>query len=101
MYFDLTDIGIDCLRIWHHVFQHAQQENAPRLHDALATFPSQLGFVIVNDEKFELKSIDGVEWLADEYDRIKVIGKTQQPDGLYHFGQRHCLCPDGTLMYFD
>ncbi|KQQ55030.1 hypothetical protein ASF66_21700 [Pseudomonas sp. Leaf129] len=103
MNFDLSDIGTECFTTWHHVFQYAQQENTLRLHDALASFPSQLGSVIVDDDhqKFELTTMDGVEWLTDGYDRIKVIGKTQQPDGLYHFGRRHCLCPDGTLMYFD
>ena len=104
--FDLSTLESYCAVPWYYVFEHAQTQAGVSLRDALMSWPAPYeGYSIKVFETgvFELKTKDGEQWLVSEKRREsgKVLGVTPQQDGNYIFARRHCMCPDGSVLFFD
>ncbi|MFG0495884.1 hypothetical protein ACF8MH_00940 [Pseudomonas sp. YQ_13] len=112
--FDLSGVNAGCAYQWRYVFKHAQQALAHTLKEALVTYPGPLDangqvvyptykVVVYPSGDFNIQQAHGKSYLVnDEIEHAaQIIGASEQPDGLYIFSKRYCLCPDGSTLFYD
>jgi hypothetical protein len=106
MNFDLSGVNAGCAMQWQYAFGWAQEQTGMTLQAALTTFPGpHAGYEVVIYQPGDWRlNIDkhGDDWLVSESLRLsgRVIGATEQADGVYVFTTRYCFCPNDTVLYF-
>lgn len=114
MKFDLSGLNAACAYQWRYVFEHVQQDIAPTLAEALVSYPGPLDehgrvryptyrVVVYPPGDFKIETAEGEAYLVnDEISHAAlIIGACDQPDGIYIFAKRYCLCPDGSALFYD
>lgn len=112
--FDLSGINDACAHQWRYVFEHAQHSPVLTLKEALATYPGPLDangnvvyptyrVVVYPAGDFTIREADNVNYLVNHeiQHAAQIIGACEQPDGIYIFSKRYCLCPDGSSLFYD
>lgn len=112
--FNLSELNAACAHQWRYVFKHAQLTLAPTLEEALVSYPGPLDdhgdiryptyrVVVYPPGDFKIEEAEGEAYLVNDEIRhaALIIGACDQPDGIYIFANRYCLCPDGSALFYD